>query len=83
MATFSKSIQMFLEMQRIQLIEGDVWGHRKDINEYFTIPSSVIDKIKEMKTEGKSAEDIEARISRESKLNPGMVAYIMTKEALA
>ena len=80
MYTVSKSIQMFLEMQRIQLIEGDVWGHRKDINEYFTIPSSVIEKIKEMKTEGKSAEEIETKVSRESKLNPGMVAYIMTKE---
>ena len=79
-ATVSKSIRMFLEMQRINLIEGDVWGHRKDINEYFTIPSSVIEKIKEMKTEGKSAEEIETKVSRESKLNPGMVAYIMTKE---
>ncbi len=83
MRTVSKSIQMFLEMQRIQLIEGDVWGHRKDINEYYDIPSSVIEKIKEMKIEGKSAEEIEAKISRESKLNPGMVAYIMTKEAPA
>ena len=83
MSTVSKSIEMFLEMQKIQLIEGDVWGHRKDINEYYNIPSSVTDKIKEMKTEGKSSEDIEAKISRESKLNPGMVAYIMTKEAPA
>src|SRR5450759_406752 len=31
--TVSKSIEMFLEMQRIQLIEGDVWGHRKDLNQ--------------------------------------------------
>ena len=81
--TVSKSIEMFLEMQRIKLIEGDVWGHRKDINEYYNIPSSVIEKIKEMKTEGKSAEDIEARISRESKLNPDLVAYILNKEAHA
>jgi hypothetical protein len=83
MATVSKSIQMFLEMQRIQLVEGDVWGHRKDINEYFTIPASVIEKIKEMKTEGKTAEEIETKVSRESKLNLGMVAYIMNKEASA
>jgi hypothetical protein len=80
MATISNSIKIFFEMQRIQLIEGDVWGHRKDINEYYTVPSSVIDRIKEMKIEGKSAKDIEARVSRESKLNPGMVAYILTKE---
>ncbi len=80
MRTVSKSIEMFLEMQRIKLLEGDVWGHRKDINEYYAIPSSVIEKIKEMKVEGKSPEDIEAKVSRESKLNPGMVAYLMTKE---
>jgi hypothetical protein len=83
MATVSKSIEMFLEMQRIQLIEGDVWGHRKDLNEYYTVPYSVTEKIREMKMEGKSAEDIEAKISRESKLNPEMVAYILTKEAPA
>ena len=80
MGTVSRSIEMFLEMQRIQLIEGDVWGHRKDINEYYTIPSSVIEKIMEMKTEGKSNEDIEAKISRESKINTEMVAYIISKE---
>jgi hypothetical protein len=78
--TVSKSIAMFLQMQRVQLLEGDVWGHRKDINEYYAIPSSVIEKIKDMKTEGKAAEEIERKVSRESKLNPEMVAYIMNKE---
>jgi hypothetical protein len=83
MVTVSKSIQMFLQMQRIQLIEGDVWGHRKDINEYYTVPSSVTEKIKEMKSEGKSTEEIEAKVSRENMLNPEMVAYIINKESLA
>jgi hypothetical protein len=83
MRTISKSIEMFLEMQRVQLLEGDVWGHRKDISEYYYIPSSVFERIKEMRTEGKSTEDIEIKISRESKLNPEMVAYILTKEAHA
>ena len=82
-STVSKSIETFLEMQRIQLLEGDVWGHRKDINEYYSVPSSVIEKINSMKTEGKSAEDIESKISKESKLNPEMVAYILAKETPA
>ena len=81
--TVSKSIEMFLEMQRVQLIEGDVWGHRKDINEYYSIPSSVIEKIRELKMEGTPAERIEEKVARESKLNPEMVAYILTKEASA
>jgi hypothetical protein len=80
MATISKSIEMFLEMQRIQLLEGDVWGHRKDLYEYYNIPSAVIEKITEMKNEGKSTENIEEEVSRKMKLNPEMVAYILTKE---
>ena len=78
--TISKSIEMFLEMQRIKLIEGDVWGHRKDLNEYYTVPSSVIEIINEMKREGKSNEDIEKEVSRRTKINPEMVGYILTKE---
>jgi hypothetical protein len=81
--TVSQSIEMFLEMQRVQLLEGDVWGHRKDINEYYAISSSVIEKIREMKIEGKAAEEIEKKIARESTLNPGMIAYILTKEVPA
>ena len=69
MGTVSKSVEIFLEMQRIELIEGDVWGHRKDLNEYYSIPSSVIEKIREMKVEGKSSEDIGVQVSRESKLD--------------
>jgi hypothetical protein len=81
--TFSKSIELLLEMKRIQLIEGDVWGHRKDLNDYYTVPTSVIEKIRELKSEGTPAERIEEKISRESKLKPEMVAYIIKKETLA
>ena len=35
--TMSNAIQVFLEMQGIELLEGDVWGHRKDLDEYFTV----------------------------------------------
>ena len=71
---------MFLEMQKVQLVEGDVWGHRKDISEYFNIPSSAFERIKELKLEGKSIEEIKAKISRESKISSQMVAYMLTKE---
>jgi hypothetical protein len=83
LATVLKSIEMFLEIRKIQLIEGDVCGHRKKVNEYYTISSSVSEKIREMKIEGESDEDIEAKVSRENKLNPEMIAYIMNKEAVA
>ena len=81
--TVSKSIEIFLEMQRIQLLEGDVWGHRKDITEYYTISSAVIEKIKEMKNEGKSTEEIKKEVSRKTRTNPEMIAYILAKETPA
>ena len=81
--TVSKSIEMFLKMQRIQLLEGDVWGHRKDIDEYYNVPSSVLSEIKEMKHEGKSTEYIEKEVSRKNKIKPEMVGYILAKEAHA
>lgn len=80
--TLSKSIEMFLDMQNIKLIEGDVWGHRKDINEYYSIPPAVIDKIKEMKSEGKSNDDIADKLSREGKMNKEMLRYVLGKEQL-
>jgi|GEM_PF-4575621 len=39
--TISRSTQIFLEMQNIVLLEGDVWGHRKDINEYNDIKKKI------------------------------------------
>ena len=80
--TVSKSIEIFLEMQRTQLMEGDVWGHRKDLSEYYNIPLSIIESIMELKREGTPTEMIGEKIARESKLNPEMVAYILAKEAI-
>jgi hypothetical protein len=81
--TVSKSIEMFLTMQRVKIIEGDVWGHRKDINEYYSIPPSVIEKIKVLKHDGTPVDKIEEKVSMESKLSPEMVAYVLEKEAHA
>ncbi len=80
--TVSRAIEMFLEMQKVQLLEGDVWGHRKDINEYYTIPPYVISKIRNMKAEGIPGEKIAAEIAKESKLDPKMVSYILDRKDL-
>ena len=35
--TISDSTKMLLDMQGVSFLEGDIWGHRKDINEYYEI----------------------------------------------
>lgn len=77
--TVSRAIEMFLEMQKIQLLEGDVWGHRKDINEYYTMPPSIMTEIKNMKAEGVPNERIAEKIAKERRLNPKMISYILSR----
>jgi hypothetical protein len=77
--TVSKSIEMFMEMQNIKLIEGDVWGHRKDINEYYSTSPAIADKIKELRSEGVSDEKIADKLSREGKLNKDILLYMLSK----
>ena len=68
-----------MDMQNIKLIEGDVWGHRKDINEYYTTSPTITNKIKEFKSEGMSNEKIADKLSREGKLNKEILLYMLSK----
>ncbi|AKJ40086.1 hypothetical protein MCM1_3097 [Methanosarcina barkeri CM1] len=76
--TISSSAQMYLSMQNISLLEGDVWGHRKDINEYSEISQRVFDRIQELKKEGFSDEDTVEKLVRETRLSPDFVSFIMS-----
>ncbi|OPX80667.1 MAG: hypothetical protein A4E50_01475 [Methanosaeta sp. PtaB.Bin087] len=78
--TMSHAGQMFLEMQGIEIVEGDVWGHRKDIDEYYTVDDKVIERINSLQSEGMNHDEIASKVSRESKLSPAMVKY-MIKQA--
>ncbi|NPE29667.1 DUF1699 family protein [Methanococcoides sp. SA1] len=77
--TVSKSIEMFMDMQNIKLIEGDVWGHRKDINEYYTVSPAITERINAMRSEGISDDIIAEKLSREGKLNTEMLFYILSQ----
>jgi len=76
--TISSSAQMYLSMQNIALLEGDVWGHRKDINEYSEVSQNVFDRIKELKSEGLSDEETIEKLVRETRLSPDFVSFIMS-----
>ncbi len=77
MKTISKSTLMFLEMQGIELLEGDVWGHRKDINEYYEIQPRIFDSIEELKNEGKSKEEIISKLGLETRLSEDLIKFLV------
>jgi hypothetical protein len=81
--TMSKAIKLFLDMQGIDLLEGDVWGHRKDIDEYYVVDEEAISEIGNMISEGESIEDTTAAIQRKTRLAPDLIKYIAKSKITA
>ncbi len=81
--TMSKAAQQFLEIQGVQLLKGDVWGHRKDIDEYYTVSDKVIKRISGLISEGTSIDDTVKKVQRETKLSEDLIRYILKEQVLA
>jgi hypothetical protein len=79
--TISDSTRMFLDMQGIALLEGDVWGHRKDINEYSEVKPAVFDRMDELKKEGLSESAILDRLGRETRLSKDLLKFLLKEKS--
>jgi len=77
MKTVSESTRMFLEMKNISLLEGDVWGHRKDINEYYEVNPAFFEKVKTMRSEGLSDKKIVDKLQNESRLDKDLIIFLI------
>jgi hypothetical protein len=74
--TISNAIQVFLDMQGIELLEGDVWGHRKDLDEYFTVEDTTLEEIRALAARGTNMEDIANQMQTKARLGPDLIKYI-------
>jgi hypothetical protein len=74
--TMSNAIKVFLEMQGIELLEGDVWGHRKDLDEYYTVNDGTIEEIRNLAASGVSTDDVANQIQKKTKLGADLIKYI-------
>jgi hypothetical protein len=81
--TMSNAIQVFLDMQGIELLEGDVWGHRKDLDEYYTVDDATIEEIRTLAASGATADDVANQIQRKSKIGPDLIKYIAKTKTTA
>jgi hypothetical protein len=74
--TMSNAIQVFLDMQGIELLEGDVWGHRKDLNEYFTVEDTTMEEIRALVTGGTNMDDLTSKMQKKARIGPELIKYI-------
>ncbi|MDI9616131.1 MAG: DUF1699 family protein [Methanothrix sp.] len=81
--TMSNAIQVFLEMQGIELLEGDVWGHRKDLDEYFTVSDSTIEEIRSMISKGVPFEQMAEELQKKARIGPDLIKYIAKTKVTA
>lgn len=81
--TMSEAIGVFLEMQGVKLLEGDVWGHRKDLDEYFTIPDEAVNAIKSMTEKGVAPEEMAKEVQKTARLGTDLIKYIAKTEITA
>jgi hypothetical protein len=83
MKTISKAVEVFLEMQGVKLIEGDVWGHRRDLDEYFTIEKATIEEIHTLADSGASMDVVAEKVQRKAKLSPDLIKLIASTNSTA
>jgi hypothetical protein len=79
--TMSNAIQVFLEMQGIDLLEGDVWGHRKDLDEYFTVDDATLEEIRSMASTGVNVDELATQIQKKARLGPDLIKFIAKSKA--
>src|SRR5512139_2048380 len=83
MKTMSKAMGVFLDMQGVKLLEGDVWGHRKDIDEYFTVEDATVNEIRALAASGASLEDVADELKETAKIGPELIKYIASTKITA
>jgi hypothetical protein len=80
--TISKAAQQFLDIQGVELLRGDIWGHRKDIEEYYSVSDKIVQRISNLISEDYSIEDTIKRIRRETKLSDDLIKYILKEQVI-
>ncbi len=83
MRTMSDAIQTFMDMQGIELLQGDVWGHRKDLDEYFTVEDETMNEIRSLAARGANINDVAAEIHKKARIGSDLIKYIAKTKATA
>jgi hypothetical protein len=74
--TMSNAIQVFLDMQEIELLQGDVWGHRKDLDEYFTVEDATVEEIRSLADSNTGMDEVANLIKNKAKIGSDLIKYI-------
>ena len=83
MKTISDAIHLFLDVQGIDLLQGDVWGHRKDLDEYFTVEDATIEEIHSLAASGTTLDAVADQIQKKTRIGPELIKYVAKNKITA
>ena len=63
-------------MQGVEMLEGDVWGHRKDLDEYYTVDDTTLEEIHVLAASGASVDDVADQIHKKARISLDLIKYI-------
>jgi hypothetical protein len=81
--TMSNAINVFLDMHGIELLQGDVWGHRKDLDEYFTVEDTTVEEIRSLADNGSTLDDVADQIQKKTRIGPELIKYVAKNKIIA
>ena len=81
--TMSNAMKVFMDMQGVELWKGDVWGHRKDLDEYFTVEDATLNEIRSLAASGANMDDMAAQIQKTARIGPELIKYIAKTKTTA
>ena len=74
--TMSDAMTVFMDMQGVELLQGDVWGHRKDLDEYYTVEDATLNEIRSLAASGASMDDVANQVQKTARIGPELIKYI-------
>lgn len=63
-------------------MRADIWGHRKDIDEYYVVDESMVGEIGDLMSGGKNIDEVVSTIKNKTKLSPEMIKYIAKQKMI-
>ena len=74
--TMTIAVQAFLDIQGVELLQGDVWDHRKDLDEYLSVEDATIEEIRSLADTGMNPDDVADQIQKKTRIGPELIKYI-------
>ena len=60
------------------MVQGDVWGHRKYLDECFSVEDSTLEEIRALAASGASADDVADQIHKKARIGSERIKYKMS-----